>query len=90
MGIKIAIPPFLKPFTTNMAVVEVNGSSVGGCFQYLVKQFPVIENKLFDKNGKLFAEVHIFVNGADSYPLELAKPVKDGDELIIVYMIDGG
>ncbi len=90
MSIKIDIPSYLQPFTNNMAVVEVNGSTFGGCLDHLVKQFPDIEKKLFDKNGNLFDYVGIYVNGEDSYPDELAKPVKDGDELNILYILGGG
>ncbi len=90
MGIKIVIPSFLQPFTNNMAAVEVNGSSVGGCLEHLVKQSPDIEKMLFAKNGKLLNYVGIFVNGKDTYPDELAKPVEDGDELNILYILGGG
>jgi molybdopterin converting factor small subunit len=34
--------------------------------------------------------VEIYVNMESSYPEELAKPVKDGDELYIVIIISGG
>jgi len=90
MSIKIDIPSYLQPCTSNMEVVEVNGSTVGGCLDHLVKQFPDIKKMLFDKNGKLFGYVGIYVNGEDSYPEELAKPVKDGDEFNILYIIGGG
>jgi len=90
MSIKIEIPSYLQPYTNNMEVVEVNRSTVGGCLNHLVKQFPGIEKMLFAKNGKLFGYVAIYVNGEDAYPKELAKPVKDGDELDILYIIGGG
>ena len=90
MSIKIEIPSYLQPYTNNMEVVEVNGSTVGGCLNHLVKQFPGIEKMLFAKNGKLFGYVAIYVNGEDAYPEELAKPVKDGDKLHIILEIGGG
>jgi len=42
MSIKIAIPSYLQSFTGNLEAVEVNGSTIGGCLGYLVKQFPGI------------------------------------------------
>ena len=90
MSIKINIASYLQPFTNNMEVVEVNGSTVGGCLNHLVMQFPSIGKDLFDENGKLHHYVAIFVNGESAYPDELAKPVKDGDELHILYIITGG
>ncbi len=90
MSIKIDIPSYLQPFTNDMEVIEVNGSTVGECLNYLVKQFPSIEKMLFTKTGKLLGYVGIYVNGEDAYPEELAKPIKDGDGLHILYIIGGG
>ncbi len=90
MSIKIAIPSYLQPFTNNLEVVEVKGSTVGGCLNHLVKQFPGIKKMLFAKNGKLLGYAGIYVNGEDTYPEDLAKPVQDGDELDILYIIAGG
>ncbi len=90
MGVKVVTPSYLQPFTTNLEAVEVNGSTVGGCLNNLTKQFPDMEKMLFAKNGKLHSYIGIYVNGEDAYPEELAKPVKDGDELHILYIIGGG
>ncbi|MFC2072709.1 MoaD/ThiS family protein [Chloroflexota bacterium] len=90
MGIKIVIPSVLRPFTNNMEVVEVKGSSVSGCLDHLVKQFPDIEKRLFAENDELNSYVGIYVNGENAYAEGLAKPVEDGDELHIVYIVDGG
>ena len=90
MSIKINIHPFLSHFTNDQDVVEVNGSTVGQCLERLVTQFPQLKNWLFDKDGKLNRLVDIYVNLESSYPEELDKPVKDGDELHIVVIISGG
>jgi len=90
MSIKINIASYLQPYTNNLEVVEVNASTVGECLNHLVKQFPAIKEMLFDKNGKLFSYVGIYINGEDAHPEELAKPVKDRDELYILYIIGGG
>lgn len=90
MGVKIAIPSYLQPFTTNLESVEVNGSSISGCLNNLTEQFPDIEKMLFDKNSDLLSYVGIYVNGEDTYPEVLAKTVEDGDELQILYIIGGG
>ncbi len=90
MSIKINIPSYLQTFTNNTEVVEVSGSTVGECLNRLVKRFPDIQKTLFDKNGELNGDLGIYVNREDAYPEELAKPVKDGDELHIPYIIVGG
>ena len=86
----INIPSYLQPYTNNMEVVEVNGSTVSECLNHLIKQFPRMEKMLLAKNGDLFNYVNIYINGEDAYPEELTKPVKDGDALHILYIIDGG
>lgn len=90
MSVKINIHPFLSQHTNDQDVVEVNGSTVGQCLEQLVARFPELRQWLFEKNGKLNRLVEIYVNMESSYPEELAKPVKDGDELYIVVIISGG
>ena len=89
-SIKINIPSYMRSFTNNMEVVEVNGSTVGKCLSYLVKQFPGMKKQLFSKNGDLFENIIISINGASAYPEQMAKPVKEGDELNILVIIGGG
>ncbi len=90
MSIKINIPSYMKSFTNNIRVAEVNGSTVGECLSHLIKQFPGIKGQLFSKRGNLFENIIISVNGESAYPEQLAKPVKDGDELNILFIIGGG
>jgi len=90
MSVKITIPSYLQPFADNKAVVEVDQSIVSQCLDDLVKQFPDIEKMLFTRNGDLHPYVGIYIDGQDAYPEELARPVKDGDELFILYIIGGG
>jgi molybdopterin converting factor small subunit len=90
MSIKIDIPSYLQPFTDGREAIEVNGSTVSECLNHLVRQFPDVEKVLLAENGELLEDIGIYVNGEDAYPDELAKPVRDGDELYVLYMIAGG
>ena len=90
MSIKVDIPSYLQPFTDDREAVEVNGSTVSECLNHLVRQFPDVEKVLLAENGELLDDIGIYVNGEDAYPDELAKPVKDGDELYVLYIIAGG
>jgi sulfur carrier protein ThiS len=38
----------------------------------------------------LFGTIVISVNGESTYPKQLAKPVKDGDKLDIIFIVGGG
>lgn len=90
MSVKINIHPSLTHLTGGQGVVEVSGITVGQCLEQLVSRFPEMKGWLFGKNGKLSNVVEIYVNMKSSYPEELAKPVKDGDELSIILVISGG
>ena len=90
MSIKVDIPYFLQSLANDVEVAEVNGSTVGGCLRDLAKRFPPMEQMLFDKDGKLLAQVDIYVNGESIYPEGLAKPVEDGDELYLAILVGGG
>jgi molybdopterin converting factor small subunit len=82
--------PHLKQYTDNQEVVKVNGSTVGECLGDLVKQFPGIEKGIFDEDGQLINYVYFFINGKSAYPTDLAKTVRDGDELTIALLLAGG
>lgn len=90
MSVKINIHPFLSQHTNGQDSVEVNGSTVGQCLEQLVARYPELRKWLFEKDGKLNRLVELYVNAESSYPEELAKPVKDGDELYIIIIISGG
>lgn len=90
MSVKININPLLYQYTNEQKIAEVNGDTVGQCLDHLVEQFPDIRKAIFDKNGKLLNYIDIYVNRESAYPEELAKPVKEGDELHIVITIAGG
>ena len=82
--------PHLQQFTNHRDSVEVDGNTVGECLDHLVKQFPGMEQGIFDKQGQLLNYVYFFINGKAIYPTDLAKPVSDGDELTIALLLAGG
>jgi len=90
MSVKINVRPGMQHLTSDQDVVEVNGSTVGECLNQLIEQFPAIKDELVDEDGKVLNYIDIYVNGKSSYPEELVKPVKDGDELYILRAIGGG
>ena len=90
MSIRVNIHPSLQYLANDLAVVEVDGNTVGQCLDDLVKQFPSLHRQLFDDKGELLNYVEIYINMESAFPLELTKPVKDGDEVSIILMIAGG
>ena len=83
-------PKFEPHIIKYTLVVEVNGKTVGDCLNNLIGQFPGFQEVLFAKSGKLQNWIEIYVNMESAYPEELAKPVKDGDEIHITIMLAGG
>ena len=90
MSVTINLGPGLQRLTGGKAEVRVEGDTVGQCLEEMIKQFPEIEPRLFDKKGKLRNYVDIYVNQESAYPEGLAKPVRDGDEIHITLIIAGG
>ena len=73
-----------------MDIVEVEGNTVGNCLDNLVRQFPGMGKALFDKKGKLVNVIEIYINSKSAYPDELAKQVKDGDNVHLTLLLAGG
>lgn len=90
MSVQLDIPPLLRHLADGVTTARVKGSTVGECLNYFVKLYPKTERLLFDKDGKLVRYAEVYVNKVTTYPEELTTPVKDGDEISIVYLISGG
>lgn len=90
MGVKVNIHKTHREMADGLDVVEVDGRNVGECLSRLIEKFPGFKEALFAKSGKLQNWIEIYVNMESAYPEELAKPVKDGDEIHITIMLAGG
>ena len=90
MGIKVHIHKTHRQYTNGLDVVEAEGNTVGDCLNHLVGTFPGIQKEIFDKKGKLRNIIEIYVNLESAYPNELAKQVKDGDDIHVTLMLAGG
>ncbi len=90
MAVKVYLHLTLRQFTNGEEIEELDGKTVGECLKSLVRKYPAMESSLFAKNGKLANIVEIYVNHQSAYPNELAKPVKDGDEIHLTMMLSGG
>ncbi|MFC2070392.1 MoaD/ThiS family protein [Chloroflexota bacterium] len=89
MSIKLIIPTYLQPYTDNRETADVKGSTIAECLNILIKQHPAIEKMLFN-NGKIHSYIGIFINGEDAYPDILTRLTRDGDEIHVIYIIEGG
>ncbi len=90
MAVNIHIHTTHRQFTNDFEVVPVEGTTVGECLNQLIEQFPRMEKALFAGKDKLLNVVEVFVNQSSAYPNELARPVKDGDNIHLIVMLAGG
>jgi molybdopterin converting factor small subunit len=90
VAVKVNLHLTLRQFTNGQEMIEVEGKTVGECLKNVAKKYPAIEPSIFGKNGRLSNVVEIYVNLQSAYPNELAKPVKDGDEIHVTMMLAGG
>jgi len=90
MPVKVHIHITHRQFTNGLDVVPTEGNTVGECLHYLIRQYPAMEKALFAKKNKLLNVVEVFLNHTTTYPNELIKPVKDGDEIHLLVMLAGG
>ena len=87
----VRIPPVLRAQAGNQKRVEVAGSTVGEALDALLAQFPDLREQLFSGDGSLNRFVNVYVNGRDvRYEQELATPISEGDEVILLPAMAGG
>jgi sulfur-carrier protein adenylyltransferase/sulfurtransferase len=88
---KIAIPTALRQYAGNVAVVDVEGATVGELLASLTAQHPELKKHLYDAGGKLRSFVNVFVNDDDiRHQQQENTPIKEGDEVSIIPAIAGG
>jgi molybdopterin converting factor small subunit len=90
VAVKVHLHLTLRQFTNGQEIIDADGTTVGECLKNVVKEYPGMESSIFGKNGKLSNIVEIYVNLQSAYPNELAKQVKDGDEIHVTMMLAGG
>lgn len=90
MSIKIHIHKSHRQCTDGLSVVNVKGKTVGECLGNLIKKYPDIKEKLFDKKDNLLNVIEIYVNLESAYPNELIKKVSNGDEIYLTAKLAGG
>ncbi len=90
MSIKINIHKTHRQFTNGLGIGEVDGNTVIACLNNLVKQYPDMEKVLINSMSNLVNFIEIYGNLKSAEPNELAKQVKDGDNIHITLNIKWG
>ena len=87
----LKIPTPLRQYTNGQAEVAVSGSNVAAAMQDLVRQFPALEQHLYNGDGEMRAFVNLFLGENNIRDLQgLETPLGEGDTLRIIPSIAGG
>jgi molybdopterin converting factor small subunit len=89
MSIKLLVDGSVLDYKREKEVMVVNGNTVGDCVNYLVQKQDSLKKLIFDENGNILMGNQISLNSQIIYPVDLAKAVKDGDE-IVIFKFRGG
>ncbi|PIQ81674.1 MAG: molybdopterin synthase sulfur carrier subunit [Candidatus Omnitrophica bacterium CG11_big_fil_rev_8_21_14_0_20_64_10] len=91
MAVMVRIPTPLQKLTGEKAEVQSDGKTVGEVIADLERQFPGIQDRLCDAQGKLRRFVNVYVNEEDiRFLKQEGTELKNGDELSIIPAIAGG
>jgi molybdopterin synthase sulfur carrier subunit len=87
----VKIPPVLRPSTSGMSQLEVDGGTVGEVLRGLADQYPATQDQLLSVEGELNRYVNVYVNDEDVRVQNgLQTSVSAGDTIVILPAMAGG
>ena len=90
MSIKVRISSAHQQATNGAEAVEVDGSTMAECLKDLIRKHPPLEKFMYNDPNTISNYLLVFLNGENVPHGRLNKPVKAGDEISLVMLIDGG
>ena len=93
MPLVFVIPGALREFSGGRADVRIDGaaSTVREALALLWKACPGARDRVLTERGQIRTHINIFVDGENiRYAGELAAPVRDDSEIIILPAVSGG
>jgi len=84
---RVLIPSALHSYS-GRPWVEASGATVGEVLVDLDRQFPGIRFRMIDEQGGIRRHIRLFYRQAQVF--DLAAPVSDDGELLIVQALSGG
>lgn len=85
---KVFIPTPLRSYTGDRSEVEAAGTTLAEVMADLDRRYPGIRFRMVDEQGRLRANIAVFV-GPDAVR-DLDVPVPSGTEVMIVAALSGG
>jgi molybdopterin converting factor small subunit len=90
MTVELEISPIFARYVDNELNVKVEGATIGEALQDLTRRHPAAGRVFLDRSGRLLQSYELYLNGQSLYPLKMETPVKDGDKLTLLMIINGG
>jgi molybdopterin synthase sulfur carrier subunit len=91
VAITVGIPAPLRKITKDNVQIKSNGATVKELIDNLEKIYSGFKGNIYDEKGKARSFINIYVNDEDIRFLKKdLTPLKDGDEVLIIYAIAGG
>jgi sulfur-carrier protein len=86
--VQVLIPSQLTSYTCGATRVAAQGATVDAALQDLDRRFPGIRFRVVDEQNRVRKHMRIFVGQAETRTF--ARPLADGDELLIFGALSGG
>ena len=86
---KVRIPNPLLSYTNQARVVDALGATLDEVTRDLDRQFPGIRFRIIDEHQRVRRHIKLFVNATQADD-DLAMPLAEGDEVMIVAALSGG
>jgi molybdopterin converting factor small subunit len=84
----VLIPSPLYSYTEGRKHVQANGATLGEVLVDLDRRYPGIRFRMVDEQDRTRRHMRFFVRGEPVF--DLATPLADVDELVIVQALSGG
>jgi sulfur-carrier protein len=84
----VRIPTPLRSYTDQQAKVEATGRTVAELLADLDRSFPGLRFRVVDEQDRLRKHMKVFVNG--DAVRDLATPIAESDEVVLMQALSGG
>ena len=90
MSVTVHLPTYLQPCAGGARIVPVEGSTAAECLADLVRRYPDMTGMLYSSQGRLHDYVSVSIGENFIFGDELSRPVKDGAQMHVLYILGGG
>jgi molybdopterin synthase sulfur carrier subunit len=91
VSVEVRIPPVLRKYTDQQAVVEVQAGTIADIIDELDVRHPGLKEQLIGDRGELHRFVNVYLNDEDVRYLEaLNTKASNGDTLSVLPSVAGG